>query len=368
MLAERLRDVQGGERVFRPDVPWHTFRVMSGERRIGPEDSTLDVGSRPREPSGARTTWLQPGVTLAGRYELLAPLGEGGMGHVWRARQLPLGRVVALKVLHRDRAADPTSRERFRREAMAAAELDHPGLVRTLDFGLLGDGREFIAMELVEGRSLADLLAEHGPMPWRQVVRIGVEVADALAHAHRSGFVHRDVKPANVMIEGGDLEQGRVKLLDLGIARRIDGPRGDTLTAHGVALGTPRYAAPEQLRGERVTPASDLYALGALLYRALSGRPPYDGRSFAEVAEAQRAGPPPRPSTLAPEHVPAVLDRIVLSLLAIDPQRRPAGADGVASALRYLVSRKRWRRMVGTVAMVALGALLGAGALWWLAF
>ncbi len=341
--------------------------AMSADRRIGPEDSTVDVGSRPRSAGEERLTLLRAGVCLTGRYELIAPLGQGGMGQVWKARQLPLGRLVAVKVIHRDRVTDPTSRERFRREAMAAAELDHPALVRTLDFGVLEDGREFIAMELVEGRSLADLLEQHGPLSWRHVVRIGSEVADALAHAHRSGFVHRDVKPSNVMIQEGDLERGRVRLLDLGIARRIDGPRGETLTAHGVALGTPRYAAPEQLRGERVTPASDLYALGATLYRALTGRVPYEGRSFAEVAEAQRAGPPPRPSSLAPARVPATLDRIVLSLLAIDPQRRPAGADGVASALRYLVSRKRWRRVAATVSMVLLGALLGAAALWVLA-
>ncbi len=333
--------------------------------QVGPDDSTIDAGSRPQvAPQGERPTLLRPGVLLAGRYELVSPLGEGGMGLVWKARQLPLGRMVAIKVLHRQWREDPVTRERFRREARAAAELDHPGLVRTLDFGQLADGREFTAMELVEGVSLSRMLAEHGPLPWRQAVRIGIELAEALAHAHRAGFVHRDVKPSNVMIEGGDLEAGRVRLLDLGIARRVDGRGGQTLTAHGVALGTPRYAAPEQLRGERVTPASDLYALGALLYRTLTGRPPYDGRSFAQVAEAQREGPPPRPSELAPGRVPGLLDRIVLSLLAIHPEERPASADGVARALRYLVSRKRLRRLLGTVGLLALGAALGAAALW----
>ena len=259
------------------------------------------------------------------RYELGGLLGSGGMGQVWRAYDRRLGRSVALKLLSID-VPDPRSRQRFSREAQAAASFSHPNAVTVYDFGE-EDNRPYIVMELVEGSTLADLLAERGSLPGPEAGSIAEQVLDALGAAHRKGLVHRDVKPSNVLLT----PDGRVKLADFGIAKAVGGAASG-LTATGEVLGTPHYLSPEQAAGEPATPRSDLYATGVLLYEMLVGTPPFTGESPLAVALAhQRTAPPPlrgRPD------VDPILAMAVERALEKDPDRRYPDAASMRAALR----------------------------------
>jgi tRNA A-37 threonylcarbamoyl transferase component Bud32 len=227
---------------------------------------------------------------LAGRYRLIELLGTGGMSVVWRGYDEVLGRQVAVKVLSAEQTADSASRDRLRTEAQAAARLSHPNVTGVYDYGesTAADGSPmpYVVMELLEGVSLADRLAR-GRLPWRTAVRIGAQVAAALAAAHARGLVHRDVKPANIM-----LTLGGVKVLDFGIAA-VAGQHGD-IAPDGTLLGTPAYLAPERLLGAPVSPASDVYALGVVLYRSLTGQSPFTATTLAEMVSAH-CGQPPAP-------------------------------------------------------------------------
>ncbi|GAA3973049.1 hypothetical protein GCM10023085_64380 [Actinomadura viridis] len=235
--------------------------------------------------------WDGDGV-LAGRYRNLGRIGQGGMGSVWRAHDLDLDREVAVKELRvPDQVTDQERRvwyARMEREARAAARLRHTGIVTVHDRVMGDDGRPWIVMELVRGRSLEQLLAERQALPPGQVAAIGLAMLDALSAAHAQGVVHRDVKPANVLLEGD-----RVLLTDFGIAA-LEGDA--TITRSGMVLGTPAYMSPEQVEGNAVTPASDLWSLAATLYAAVEGRRPFDGPSHGAVfvAIATRQPPPPR--------------------------------------------------------------------------
>lgn len=261
---------------------------------------------------------------LADRYELLDELGRGGMGVVYRARDRVLDRIVAVKVLPLDRAQDPTFVARFEREALAAAALNHPNIVAVFDLGTDGDTR-FIVMEYISGRSLAQLVRDDGPVGVDEMVRIGVQIADALAAAHRAGIVHRDIKPANVMLD----EHGRVKVLDFGIARVL---AGVTLTQTAMVLGSTAYLAPELITGERADAASDIYSLGCVLYELLAGRPPFTGELPAAILHQHNTAPP-RALRELNQSVPPGLDMLILRMLAKDPSTRPQDAGKLASAL-----------------------------------
>lgn len=261
---------------------------------------------------------------LSGRYEILDPIGSGGMGRVFRATDHVLGRSVAVKILAPHLGSDPRFVERFRREAHAAARLSHPNVVSVFDLGEDEDTR-FIVMELLEGRTLQEVLHDEGSLPVRRAVDIAVAVAEALGVAHEQGIVHRDVKPANVMLT----RTGGVKVMDFGIARAL----GDhALTETAATLGTAAYLSPEQAAGGRAGPRSDLYALGVLLFEMLTGRPPFAGGSPVAVAlqHVQRA--PERPSSIAPSIPPAV-EAVVLRCLAKDPEDRPSSASDMAASL-----------------------------------
>ncbi|TMR29790.1 serine/threonine-protein kinase, partial [Actinomadura geliboluensis] len=235
-------------------------------------------------------SWDGDGV-LAGRYRRLGRIGQGGMGSVWRARDLELDREVAVKeLLVPDQVTDQERLDwyaRMDREARAAARLRHPGIVTVYDRVTGDDGRPWIVMELIEGRSLGDVLAEQGALPPREVAVIGLAMLDALSAAHAQGVVHRDVKPANVLLEGD-----RVLLTDFGIAA-LEGDA--TITRSGMVLGTPAYMSPEQVEGKPVTPASDLWSLAATLYAAVEGRRPFDGPSHGAVFVAIATRQPPTP-------------------------------------------------------------------------
>jgi eukaryotic-like serine/threonine-protein kinase len=271
-----------------------------------------------------------PGSTL-GHYRLLAPIGEGGMGEVWKARDEHLDRDVAVKVLARGALDDVSARERFRREAHVLARLSHPGVATIFDFATQ-DGTDFLVMEYVPGGTLATLLGE-GALPLDDVYRLGAEIGDALDDAHAKGFLHRDLKAANVVLTA----QGKPKILDFGIARLLHEAQSapTVLTEPGTAMGSLPYMAPEQLLGEADDVRTDVYAFGVLLFEMTTGRRPFvNERNAAVMFEILKNAPPPV-RTLRAE-APVELDRLVDACLSKEPARRPANAGAVTAVLRRL--------------------------------
>ncbi|HXR60529.1 MAG TPA: protein kinase [Solirubrobacterales bacterium] len=269
--------------------------------------------------------------TLSGRYETAERLGAGGMSNVYKATDRILERTVAVKILAEHLSDDERFVARFRREALAVAKLIHPNIVQVYDTGV-DEGRHYIVMEYVEGRSGAQILQRQGPVEPEVAAEIGVQACAGLDYAHRRGIIHRDVKPGNLMVVGGPVGGGEmiVKLTDFGIARAIEQTR---ITQVGSVVGTAAYLAPEQVRGEEATPATDVYALGVVLYQFLTGRLPYEGSSLAELAVRQQNETPLPPSTYNGE-VPETLGAAVLRALEGDPNRRYASAEELASGLR----------------------------------
>jgi eukaryotic-like serine/threonine-protein kinase len=261
---------------------------------------------------------------LGGRYRLRSRLAAGGMGTVWAAEDLVLGREVAVKLLGEALASDRLAALRLRREARAAGRLVHPGIARVLDLGE-DAGRPYLVMELLHGESLAARLARVGPLAPVEAVRVVAATADALEAAHRAGIVHRDVKPGNVFVTG----DGGVKLLDFGIASAA----GDTAVTGGVLLGTAAYLAPERVLGHDATPAADVYALGVLLYELLAGRPPFAGDTGTALAMAHVHAQPAPLRSVAPQ-VPPALAAACEQALAKDPAARPPSAAALAALLR----------------------------------
>ena len=246
------------------------------------------------------------------------------MARIYRARDAQLERDVAVKLLRTEFGRDPDFLARFRDEARAAASLSHPNIVAVHDFGD-DDSGPYIVMELVEGQDLASIIGETGPLAPRQAARVCAEVGKALHAAHVRGIVHRDVKPSNVLV-GRD---GRVKVADFGIARAL---AESQLTLPGTTMGSVHYFSPEQARGEPATVASDIYALGIVLFETLTGQRPFSGDGAAAVGLARLTTTPPRPSALRPA-VPPALDAIVLRAMALDPEQRYSSAASMAGAL-----------------------------------
>ena len=264
-------------------------------------------------------------VVSGGRYRLEEPLGHGGMATVYLARDEELDRPVAVKLLAGSLAGDIALRERFLREARLAARLSHPNVVGVYDAGETDDGRPYIVMEHVDGTTLADLLRERSRLSSPEAVDLAVQACRGLAHAHAAGLVHRDVKPQNLLLR----RDGTLKIADFGIARATE---ATALTQAGTVLGTAAYLSPEQAAGEAVTTSADVYALGAVLYELLTGRPPYRPASLAELGELQTAGSVAPVSELAPEVPPHVEDAVMRSL-ARNPAYRPASAEALAREL-----------------------------------
>jgi eukaryotic-like serine/threonine-protein kinase len=271
---------------------------------------------------------VQEPLVYNGRYEVQRRIARGGMAEVFLARDLLLARPVAVKVLFPEFAGDPSFVARFRREAQAAANLNHPNIVGVYDWGQEG-ATYYIVMEYVDGKSLSDILRSEGLPPPDAAAGIATDVAAALGFAHRNGVVHRDVKPGNIMITAA----GHVKVADFGIARAIAGGAEENLTQTGSVMGTATYFSPEQAQGHDVDPRSDLYSLGVVMYEMATGRPPFGGDSPVSIAykHVQEQPTPPRRANPA---VPAAFEAITLKLLAKRPDDRYASADELRSDLR----------------------------------
>ncbi len=283
------------------------------------------VWSLRREVIDARTV---------GRYKLKERIGAGSSGEVWRAHDVALRRDVALKMLRPDHM-DDVAVARFEREVHATCGLAHPNTVRIFDFGVTEDGRWYYTMELLEGETVASLVKREGPLPPSRAISIMVQVARALGEAHEHGIVHRDVKPSNVFLAGGDREACTVKVLDFGIARVLRGDGDATLTSTGAIIGTPAYISPEAVTGEEVDARADVYGAGAALYFILSGRPPFEVEDRAAIglllAHANERAE--RPSAKLGARLPRDLEDVVMRCLEKDPRARYPDGSALASAL-----------------------------------
>ncbi len=284
--------------------------------RSNEERVTLTTGDRHLEATMLGETVPALEDVFAGRYRLLALVGTGGMGRVYRALDQQLGDIVALKVLRADLGADVGALERFVQEARLARRVTHRNVARTFDIGEHG-GHRFLTMEYIEGASLGALLQAHGPLVESRVLALGRAILEGLAAAHEVGVVHRDLKPDNVLVAG----DGRVVLTDFGIARDTAG----AFQTHGRVMGTPAYMAPEQLEGVRDLDARvDVYAFGEIAYELLTGRPAWPGDSFAQIVSSRLVREPPDPRLVKP--VTDALARVVLRCLARRREDRFADA------------------------------------------
>jgi len=284
------------------------------------------------------------------RYEVHSRIGRGGMADVFLARDRLLDRPVAVKVLFPEYATDPSFVERFRREAQAAANLTHPNIVGVYDWGRQGS-TYFIVMEYVNGRTLADILKAEGSLQPQRAADIASDVAAALGFAHRNGVVHRDVKPANILVA----PTGAVKVADFGIARALNSSNEQDLTQAGAVMGTATYFSPEQAQGANPDPRSDLYSLGIVMYEMVAGKPPFSGENPVAIAYKQVHDAPARLSSIKPD-VPQAYEAIVMKLLAKSPANRYPASDELRADLRRFREGQPVTALSGEAAMAATTA------------
>ncbi|NMO21145.1 protein kinase [Pyxidicoccus fallax] len=282
------------------------------------------------------------GKTIAQKYRVEALIGEGGMGKVYRARQLALDKVVVLKVLRQTLLSDERTVQRFQREAKAASRLNHPNSISVLDFGQAEDGALFIAMEYVAGQDLHNILTREWPLGEARVVRIVTQVLSALSDAHGAGVIHRDLKPENIMVERRK-EGDFVKVLDFGIAKITDSTDdGPALTRAGFVCGTPEYMSPEQARGAQLDHRSDLYAVGVLLYQLMTGLLPFESDSAVGFATKHLTEEPPPPTRRRPDaRISPGMERLILRALSKSPDDRPANAEAFKAELQAVDKERR---------------------------
>ena len=267
------------------------------------------------------------GRTLDEKYYLEERLGSGGMGKVYRARHLSMDRPVAIKFLHTRFSEDEAARTRLLTEARAAVALRHANAVSVTDFGQTVEGWVYIVMELLEGRTLREILSREAPLETARAMSIMLQASDAVAAAHHAGIIHRDLKPSNILITQSADQPAAVKVFDFGIAKFFTGNNDDPseLTQSNSVIGTPRYMSPEQHNGAELTPATDVYSLGVILYEMLTGMVPFSGSTPAEIAEKHINNPPHSPREVVAA-IPEEVERIVLHALEKEPSDRPPNA------------------------------------------
>lgn len=290
-----------------------------------PSASQLAAGGAPQQPRKRLT--LKEGDLFAGRYRIEGIVGRGGMGVVLKARDQQLDEDVAIKVIRPEQEVTAAFLDQIKQEIRLARKISHKHVLRTHDFGD-AEGIPFVSMEYLKGVTLKQLVDDRGALPVPLVLRIGRQVAEGLEAAHAVGVVHRDVKPLNVLFDA----RGDAKIMDFGLAAPVAAPGTNE---EGQVFGTPRYMAPEQVRGERVDPRTDLYALGAMLYELASGRPPYDHADIAELLRMQLQAPVPRIAATG-QAVPEDLDSLVARLMAKDKDQRPTSAAEVIESLKLI--------------------------------
>jgi serine/threonine protein kinase len=289
---------------------------------------------------------------FAGRFRIQALLGKGGMGAVYLARHEVLGRLFAIKVILRGLSGDADIQARFRREARAASRIEHPHITSVFDFGYTDEGRPYIAMEYVDGPSLAAVLKREGRLPISRAVHVLRQITEALAAAHAGQVIHRDLKPANIVLTTHRDESDYVKVLDFGMAKILGTSSGLTLDGH--TFGTPEYMAPEQCLTSSVDHRADLYSFGIIAFEALVGRVPFGGKTLTELLAAHIQEDAPVPSKAAGFDLPPLLDRMVLRCMAKRPEDRYPSAhtilaelDGLAAAMDPAASTVHRRRSSG---------------------
>jgi hypothetical protein len=338
-LAGQLRELFAAmlvtDAVAEQSTIFHPGSPAAEDRSGRGQPSTVSLGASPTDSLPLGTTGFLPGVTPLpagfGDYELLEEIGRGGMGVVYRAVQQSLGRTVAIKMLLRRDLATPADLSRFRSEAEAAAQLDHPGIVSVFEVGEC-DGHPFYSMQFVEGTTLARRLLA-GRLPAREAAGLLAKVADAVHAAHARGVLHRDLKPSNILIDAG----GEPHVSDFGLAKRLEADQSVTHT--GAILGTPCYMSPEQAAGSRgdVGPTSDVWSLGAILYQMLTGRPPFQASSPMDTLLAVLEADPPVPRSIV-RQVDRDLEMIALKTLQKPQDLRYASAADLAADLRAFLA------------------------------
>lgn len=320
----------------------HGAEVRLGELqltlRARAKTSAAASAPPPRLPRTKQTpkAALLPGTAVDGRYRVLRRLAAGGMGEVYLAEHIQLGKPVALKVMLRELTCDPKFVARFKREAIAASRIGQQNIVDVFDFGQTADGSMYFVMEYLNGETLGAALRRQGAMASPRVIRVSLQIARALAAAHAQGIIHRDLKPENVMLVQRPEQRDFVKVLDFGVAKVAPPPGENGFTAVGMVMGTPRYMAPEQARALPVDARTDVYALGLIVYELLAGRAVFADGSAAALIIKQVSQPPPplRPGPIGA--VPAVLEELVFQMLQKEPGARPQTMDEVVKRLRVL--------------------------------
>ena len=347
--ASALLDAPGDSQTT-PSPPTSSETAARADRA---DTAPLGRRGKPEMPDDEGSRMV--GALLAGRYHIKRLRGEGGMGRVYEAEHIEIGKRVAVKVLHPAYSRTPDLVERFSREARAASRIEHPNVVNVTDFGTTSEGSLFFVMEYIEGIELGLLIHREGPLSINHALRITEQMCAALQAAHDAGVIHRDLKPENILLVGpsnartpsGNGAQPPaetvaaapdvVKVLDFGIAKSDeidDSPRiGKRLTRPGVAMGTPEYMAPEQAAGHPADPRSDIYAVGSILYEMLTGVPPYDGDNVMEILH-KKANEPPRPILELRPDVPAPVVALVERTMARDPGQRPQSMAELARQIR----------------------------------
>jgi eukaryotic-like serine/threonine-protein kinase len=302
--------------------------VAGGARATAPGNPATDrtMTAAIAKPRVAGAGELSPGDVLANRYRIQRLLGRGGMGAVYLADDEVLGELVALKVISSAWAADEAAMiERFKREAAAARKVSSPSVIRIHDLGEARPGLLYLSMEYFPGRTLGEVISQRGLVPLSDCRDYLQQICFGLAAAHDAGVIHRDLKPGNVLVG----ERSAVKIIDFGLAKAT---HAEGLTATGMLMGTPHYMAPEQIRGKVVDARADIYALGALAYHLVTGRPPFSGDNAIAVGFAHLSETPVPPRQLRAD-VPTAVDRVIVQALAKDPDQRPSGAQAFRQAL-----------------------------------